>query len=77
MHLPGAKIHLLVDYTLEPTQAGTRLTTAAARPEGSVLARTIFNTAAPSIMKRVETALGHFKDRVEAEAMTFAAVPSS
>ena len=69
IHVPGATVYLLVDYTLEPTESGTLLTMAAARPTGSALGRAVFPSVAPKLLKGVETALVLFKERLETEAM--------
>jgi uncharacterized protein YndB with AHSA1/START domain len=74
IHVPGSTVHLLVDYTLAPTESGTVLTMACARPEGSALARASFSAVVPAMMKAVETALGVFKERVETEAVSPAGV---
>ena len=68
IHVPGATVYLLVDYTLEPTEGGTMLTMACARPTGSALGRAVFPSLLPKLMKGVETALALFKARGEAEA---------
>jgi hypothetical protein len=72
IHVPESMIHLLVDYTLAPTESGTVLTMACARPEGSALARASFTAVVPAMMKALEEALFVFKERVEAEAVTAA-----
>lgn len=69
IHVPGSTVYLLVDYTLQPTEGGTTLTMAAARPTGPKLGRAVFPTVLPKLMQGVETALGLFKERLEAEAM--------
>jgi uncharacterized protein YndB with AHSA1/START domain len=72
IHVPGSTVHLLVDYTLAPSDSGTVLTMACARPEGSALARASFTAILPAMMKTVEEALGVFKERVESEATSMA-----
>ncbi len=72
MQLPDATVHLLVDYTLHPTQDGTRLTMACARPTGSAQALAVFTAALPHIMEAAESALAAFKERVEREAIPLA-----
>ena len=72
IHVPGSTVHLLVDYTLAPTESGTVLTMACARPEGSALARASFTTVAPAMMKGVEEGLAMFKARVESAAVAVA-----
>lgn len=72
IHLPDETIQLLIDYRLEPTETGTNLTMAAARPTGSEIALSVFSSALPQIMNGVEASLGLFRERVEAEAMTAA-----
>jgi uncharacterized protein YndB with AHSA1/START domain len=67
IHVPDGSVHLLVDYTLTPSDRGTVLTMAAARPEGSAEALASFETAVPAIMAAVEGALAVFKELVEAE----------
>jgi hypothetical protein len=62
----------LVDYTLAPSDSGTVLTMACARPEGSALARASFTAILPAMMNTVEEALGVFKERVENEATSMA-----
>jgi hypothetical protein len=47
IHVPGSTIYLLVDYRLEPTNGGTVLTMAAARPTGTKLGRAVFPTVLP------------------------------
>src|SRR5919201_4002234 len=68
IHVPGATVHLLVDYTLEATESGTLLTMAGARPTGSALGRAVFPSVAPKIEKGIETAVVLFKERLETEA---------
>jgi uncharacterized protein YndB with AHSA1/START domain len=70
IHVPGFTVYLLVDYTLEPTDSGTKLTMTAARPTGSALARAAFMAIGPTLMKGVEAALHAFKERVEGDAAT-------
>ena len=76
IHVPGATVYLLVDYTLQPIEGGTLLTMACARPTGSALGRAVFPSVLPKLMKGVETALALFKDRVEAEATMTAGLES-
>ncbi len=68
IHVPGSTIYLLVDYTLEPTESGTKLTMAAARPTGSIVARAVFPAVLPKLMAGVAMALVQFKERVEKDA---------
>jgi len=75
IHVPVSTVQLLVDYTLAPTESGTVLAMACARPEGSTLARASFSAIAPTMMKTVEEALGVFKGRVETEAVLSASSP--
>jgi hypothetical protein len=70
IHVPESTIHLLVDYTLAPTESGTVLTMACARPEGSASAMASFTAVLPAMMEAVEGALGVFKERVETAALT-------
>ena len=70
IHVPGSTVTLLVDYTLAATETGTVLTMACARPEGSPSAKASFADVLPAIMTAVEGALGVFKERLEAEAVS-------
>lgn len=72
IHVPGSTVHLLVDYSLVPSESGTVLTMACARPEGSLLAQASFTAVAPAMMKALEEALALFKDRVESAAVAVA-----
>jgi hypothetical protein len=67
IHVPGATVYLLVDYTLEATERGTLLTMERARPTGSALGRAVFPSVAPKITKGIETAVVLFKERLEAD----------
>ena len=70
IHLPGATVDILVDYRLEPTETGTRLTMAGARPEGTAAARDVFNSMDGPLKERLDGALGEFKRQVEASLTT-------
>lgn len=74
IHVPGSTVHLLVDYTLASTDAGTVLTMAAARPTGPKLGRAVFPTVLPKLMEGATAALRLFKERVETERVP-AAIP--
>ena len=69
IHLPGATVDILVDYRLEPIEAGTRLTMAGARPEGLPEAREIFLSMDEPLKARLDGALSEFKRQVE-ESLT-------
>ena len=67
IHLPGeVTVDILVDYQLEPTGSGTRLTMAGARPQGTEPARDLFNSMDEPLKERLDAALAEFKLEVEA-----------
>jgi len=74
IHLPGATVDILVDYQLEPTGDGTRLTMAGARPQGAEADREVFHSMDEPLRQRLEAALAEFKSQVEATSATPAAV---
>lgn len=72
IYVPGARVDLTVDYRLSPTDHGTLLTMAAARPEGSPEALAGFAAIWPAMRDGVSQALGVFKEIVEADVAAFA-----
>jgi Protein of unknown function (DUF2652) len=68
IHVPGSTVGLMVDYTLEAIEGGTRLAMAGSRPTGSVLGRSVFPKVVPQIAEAVGDALIKFKERLESEA---------
>lgn len=74
IHLPGATVDILVDYQLEHTEFGTKLTMAGARPEGTPEARKLFHDMDDPLKERLGAALAEFKNQVEASVVATAAV---
>jgi hypothetical protein len=75
IQLPGgATVDILVDYQLEPTEVGTRLTMAGAHPEGTGSAREVFYSMDEPLKERLDGALAEFKHQVEAMLETSSAV---
>lgn len=72
--IPEATVDILVDYQLEATDVGTRLTMAGARPEGTRAARKVFDAMDEPLKQRLGAALAEFKDQVERAGATTAAV---
>ena len=66
IQLPGATVDIFVDYRLEPIGAGTRLTMAGARPQGTAEDREVFHSLDGPLKERLGEALTQFKHRVEA-----------
>ena len=76
IHVPGSTVYLLVDYTLTSTDEGTLLTIAAARPTGPKVGTDVFPSVLPKLMEGAATALGLFKERIEADLAPSASWPS-
>lgn len=66
IHLAEATVDILVDYHLEPSDTGTRLTMGGARPEGTPADREVFYSMDEALKERLGAALDVFKREVEA-----------
>lgn len=67
IHVPEGRVELTVDYTLVPTDTGTTLGLAAARPGGTVEEVAGFDAVWPEILEAMNEGLRSFKEIVEAQ----------